>query len=450
MLAVFKDRDLIIHGNPMRGLVSLAVPAVASSLFMVVFEIIDMYWVGKLGEKPVAALSAASFLVWMIRALSQTVGVGGLALISRRTGEKDIAGAQKTILGALSATCLFSFFILILFIPFSGRLFGCLNLETPVGHMASVYTLVFLSGLPFVCLMVTGEHLIRGLGNTRLPMIITGFSLILNAVLDPLFIFHFGLGLAGAAVATVIAQITGCILMLSALIVLFPPLKKARLPAGRIWFKQSFLPMIRIGIPVSFGGAAFSAIYLVLTGIISLFGNAPLAALGIGHRLEAFPFFVTTGLSQATAAMVGQNLGANQPRRARRSVQLSLLLGTILLLAVSVLFFIMPGILFRFFIDSPDVIAHGSRYIRIIAVFEIFMALEVILGGAFSGAGETLPPFLIIFFFTFLRIPLAFLFGVTLDLGVEAVWWAISGTTFLKGTALFILFRRGQWLRKKI
>lgn len=447
---MWKDRDRIVDQPIFHSLISLALPAVGSSLFFVIYEIVDMFWIGKLGAKPVAALSAASFFVWMLRALAQTVATGAIAMVSRRVGEKDKQKLQETAINSLLSATIFSVVIILVFSPIVIHVFRWIRLEPGVAVLSREYAVIFLSGLLFVYLMLSAEHVIRGIGNTKIPMIIMGFSLMLNAALDPVFIFYFKMGLKGAAVATIIAQIIGCVLMIGAVFHFLPDCRLRCLNLRSIFFKDYFFPMVKIGAPISLSTAAFSMIYLVLSGIISVFGSEPLAAIGIGHRIEAFPYFVAFGFSMATAAMVGQNLGAGKHEKAKASVMLSLKIASGILLLTSFVFFFFSATLYRFFISDEQVIHYGVSYIKIIAVFEVFLAFEVILEGAFTGAGDTKPPFLIVFPITFLRIPLSYFFSISLDFGVLAIWVVISFTTFLKGSLLFYWFGRGHWMRKRI
>jgi putative MATE family efflux protein len=449
----WQDRDKIERQSIGRILVSLAVPAVTSTFFTVVFEIIDMFWIGKLGSDSIAALSGASFFIWMLRGLGLTVATGTIALVARRTGEKDETGLLKTISNAAASTVLFSILIMGVFFPLAVYIFKWIRLDSTVAALAEDYTIVFLSGLIFVYLMMTVEFIIRGIGDTRTPMKLVGISLLLNAILDPLFIFQFEMGLKGAAYATILSQCIGAILMSAVLLKKIPQLRNRRswLTAGSIRnFLKQFLTIVKIGGPVGLSDAGFSFIYLMLAGIISIFGKEPLAAIGISHRLEALPFFICLGFSMAVEPMVGQFLGAKKIDKARESVYLSLKVTSGIIFIISILYFFLAPSLYRIFTDDPVIIAHGVNYLRINALFEVFLAFEVVLTGAFSGAGDTKPPFFIIFPTTFFRIPLAYLFAVTLDCGITIIWIIIALTTFFKGTILFYQFQKGHWARKKI
>lgn len=447
---IWKDRDKVINQSIGKTFIVLAVPAVASTIFSIIFEIVDMFWVGKLGTDAVAALSAASFFVWILRGLAMTVATGTIALVSRRSGEKNETELLRTISNSIIATWLFAAIIIILFLPLTSNVFNWIKLDSNVASLAEDYSLVFLSGLFFVYTMLTLEHNIRGTGNTKIPLRIIGFSLLLNAILDPIFIFDFRLGIKGAAYATILSQAIGALLLTLALVNKIPNLKRVTLAPNPFFFKKYFYPMVKIGTPIALSEAGFSLIYLLLAGIISHFGKEPLAALGISHRIEAIPFFISLGFSMAIATIVGQNLGAAKVTKARKSVYFSLKLGVAILFLISVLFFIFAPALFSFFTKDPLVIHHGVQYLRIVAITESFLALEVILTGAFSGAGYTIIPFFIVFPLTVIRVPLAYILAYIFKLGVIAIWVIISLTTFLKGICLFFLFKKKTWSQKKI
>jgi len=447
---LWENRDNIQKKSILGGLISLALPVVISNLFMMVFEIVDMFWVGRLGKRAVAALSTGSFYVWMLRALALTIAVGALAMVSRRSGERNKKLLVETAGYAVAVTFFFTIILLLILLPVSLRVSYWLGLESDIALLCEQYIIIFLSGLFFVNMMVTGEHILRGIGNTVTPMLITGFSFILNIILDPVFIFYYDLGLPGAAVATIVSQFFGCILMLGMLFKYFPGKDFLNLKIHKKSVSFYFIRMARIGLPVSFSGAMFSVIYLILTGILTTFGSAPIAAMGIGHRLEAFPYFFALGFSRATSTIVGQNLGAGKPQRARTSALVSLRLVSVVLLIVSAMFYFFGSQLCSVFISDTEVIRYGARYLKFIALFEVFMAFEVVLEGAFSGAGDTKPPFLVIFIFTLLRIPLSYFLGIYLDLGTDGVWFAISFTTFLKGVLLYMWFNKNRWMHKQV
>lgn len=447
------DRDKLASQTIGRSLISLAVPAVTATFFTVVFEIIDMYWIGHLDTESIAALGGASFFIWMVRGLGMAVATGAIALTARRVGEKDEKGVLDTIFNAVGASFVFAVFIMVTAFPLVFRIFKWVKLDPVVAVLAEDYTVIFLSGLIFVYLMMTVEFTIRGIGDARTPMKLVGISLLLNAVLDPLFIFTFGMGLRGAAVATILSQSIGAVMLSVVLLRKVPGLKKLRfvISAETVReFWRKFVSILNIGGPVGFSEAGFSFIYLLLSGIISIYGKEPLAAVGISHRLEALPFFICLGFSMAVEPMVGQFLGAGESEKAKQTVYLSLKIAVAFIFAISVVYYIFAPQLYAFFNNDAVVTAHGVDYMRMVMLLEIFLVFEVVLTGAFAGAGDTKPPFLIVFPITFARVPLAYFFAVVLGYGTKAIWAVIALTTFFKGSLLLIQFRKGRWMKKKI
>lgn len=436
-------KSLVITDQSMgRNLVRLAIPAIISNLFTMVFEVADMFWVGRLGGEAVAALSSASFFIWMLRALGLTIATGALAIVSRRSGANPGHIPARTIRSARRSALTFSLLTTIPALFFSRQVFSWMNLGDSLAASAADYATIFSLGLVFVMTMQNTEHIIRALGNTHTPMLVTGAALMLNILLDPLFMFGFKLGLNGAALATVISQALGAVLMERARVRLSRDTADSESSDPAPFRLAHMLPFMRIGAPMAFSNAMFSVIYLLLASIIARFGEAPLAAIGIGHRIEAIPYFVTMGFAMAAATLVGQNLGARRPDLAKKSVLACLVTASALMLLFSLLMIILAEPVYALFISEADIIAQGRTYIRIVAIFEIFLVFELVFEGAFSGAGDTRGPMWLVFGGTLLRLPAAYFLAVNLKLGVVAVWWSIALSTALKGISLAVLFWR--------
>lgn len=439
----------ITEGSINRSIFKLALPAMVAMVCIMLFEFIDLFWIGKLGAKAVAALGAASFVVWAIRSLANCVASGLNALVARNSGAKNYQKVQMWASQGLILTFLFSAIIAVLTYLTALFLFNLLSLEPEVALMAKQYTFILTVGLVFVYTLISTENIFRASGNTFIPMLVIVSSLTLNALLDPLFIFGWlgfpKMGMPGGALASVIAQLLGTIGLIY------------KLPSINIRFKfdlTSFIKnsreILRIGTPIGILGAIFSIIYIILSKNIAYFGTIPLAAISICHRIEGVPFFIAFGFSTAVAAIVGQNLGAEKPERAEKATNLSLTYAASFLFLISICFILFGKSILSVFIDDIAVINEGYRYLFAVSIFEVFLSSEIILEGAFTGAGDTKPPFLISIPLTFIRIPLAYLFSITFNYGVVAIWWVISISTFLKGIVFFLWFQRGKWKLKVI
>jgi len=252
----------------------------------------------------------------------------------------------------------------------------------------------FTGSLLFVFLNVMGS-IFRATGDTKTPMIVALTAIVTNIVLDPILIFGLGpfprMETAGAALATIIAMTIG-----TSMHIYF--LKSGRLSI-KINLKNIFKPdfkiawkIIKVGLPLSIANILFSLVYFFLNRIASRYGDATVAALGFGNRCESIAYLLSFGASMATSTMVGQNLGAKKPDRAEKSGWLSLLYTGIFTLIITILFLTIPHLIARIFTSDPVIISIVKSYLIIIGVSQIFMAAEIVLEGAFSGAGDTLPP----------------------------------------------------------
>lgn len=436
----------LVSGPLPRAIARLALPAVGSSLLQLVFLLIDTFWVGRImGPAALAAISTAGFAVWMITALAEMIGVGLTAVAARRHGEGAhglAAVVAGTTLGLALAAGVAVAALGWLLTP---ALFAVMGTPAEVSELGRLYLSTYLIGTPLIFGFFGTEAAFRAAGDTRTPLALLGVSVVLTLGLDPLLITGAGplpaLGIAGAAVAAVLTR--GVVLALG-----FAVLVRRRLVRLTVWDVKSALSVARVGAPVAATGIFFSAVYIGLTRITTRFGVPALAALGIGHKLEGLSYMVATGFAWASAAIVGQNLGAQRPDRARRAGWLTALYACSAGSLVALAFLALPEVLVGIFTRDAAVVAAGASYLRVMAVAQIAMGLEIVLEASLGGAGFTLQPMLWAGLFTGARIPLAgWLAGV---LGLAGIWWAIGLTAVARGVAMAVLWRGDRWQRVRV
>ncbi len=434
-----------IHGTIFR----LSLPGMISSILETLFQLVDAYWVGKLGADALAAIGGCAFILWAIFSLT-ALSVNGMAtLVAQNIGARQpekgrFAAGQGLLLNTVTVLLVGS-----VVFYFQDSLYHLMGFDPVVLQLARQYMTIILAGMVFIFWFTALEAIFRGLGDTRTPMLVLAFGLALNALADPFFIFGWWIfpkmGIGGAALATVVSE-------LIAVLGLWWLLKRRHyLPAkrGLQTIDRSVISrLIAIGAPVAFGGFFFSIIYVILTRIIAQFGMEAIAAIGIGHRIEGIAWFACVGFSVAASTLVGQNVGAGRIKQAARAAWLVSSYGVLLLALVSAVYYLFPDVLMRVFTQDVQVQKIGSEYLRIIALFEIFLALEVIMEGAFSGAGYTLPVMFVSVPITAARIPLAYWLAVEMGWGTNGIWWAIALTTGLKGFLNALLFAAGFWKKK--
>lgn len=257
------------------------------------------------------------------------------------------------------------------------------------------------------------------------------------------------MGVAGSALATVIARGVGLLFLLY-VFMFRHPLFRLRIKDMRIdW--DIIKRIARIGL---FGSLqmfirTFSA--LMLMRIVALYGTFAIAAYGIGMRLRMVVMMPGFGLAMATAVLVGQNLGAGKPERAERSGWIATGFYEIIVIAVATIFMVFSKDLVRVFNPHPEVIRLGTTYLHFVAITLLFIALSIVLGRAMNGAGETRSPMIItaVSLLVF-QIPLAFILSQTLNLGTNGIWTGILISSIIQGIVMTLLFIRGKWKRKKI
>jgi putative MATE family efflux protein len=444
-------RDLT-KGSIPKHIFALAVPAVLSMFAIVANNFIDTALVGHLGDSELAAVGSAGLVVWMIFSLMDIFIVGTVALVSRDYGAGNLKKASQRSMQIFGFAIMFSMLLMVLGIFFSRDILRLLNLASDVEKMGTVYLRIVFLAVPSLFLGEVIWSVFRSVGDTRTPMIIMLISVGLNIVLDILLIYGLWifprLETVGAGLATTIAHTVGGLLGLYFI------------KTGKIPFK--IIPenifnidfgvvgrMFKIGLPIAIANINFTLVYLVMTRIMAEFGTVAVASIPVGNRAESLSYMTCFGFHMAVSSMVGQNLGANKSDRATRSVWGTIGLTSVATFAFGLVFFIFPRQLTSIFTEEARVIEISTNYLRILALSQVFMGFEFVFEGAFSGAGNTLPPTIVSIPGTLIRIPLAYYLAIQLGLGPDGIFWAITVSTFLKGTAILIWFKFSKWKNKE-
>lgn len=450
---ISRDIESILRGHPYKAIMRLAWPATLSMILHTLFAVVDLVWVGRLGAAPIAAIISATFVLWIMYSLVSILSTGVVAIISQSLGAGKFDRARAVAEETWRFALLFACMIAIPGFLFRQPIINFMHLEPLVAKTASDYLGIYFLTAIFIVISEWAAALFRASGDTRTPLIVFAVGLALNMVLDPLLIFGIGpfprMETVGAAVATAISYGISTVLI-------FVLLRGKRLP---FTFKFSLVgPMdgrrigrlVMIGVPISISGIVFSIVYLFINRLTAGFGTETVATLGIGNRIESINYLMAYGFSLATATIVGQNLGARNPERAAGMTHKTIQLVSAYIGITSLFFLIFPDAIVRAFTDDPAVIAAGRGYVRILAISQVFMGWEIVLEGAFSGAGYTWPPMIVAIPGAVARIPLAWLFADYWKLGPDGIWWAISSTTIAKGVVLYFWFARGTWKRGKV
>lgn len=421
---------------------NISLPAVGGFLGLILFDIIDIFWIEKLGTQAIAGVASAGFIVWTLYAFMQITSAGCASLVARFYGANKRRRAWEVIKQSSWLSFFISVLTFALFLPHIQKPFEWMGLAPEATELAVSYFTVILCGFPIIYLDMLSGNIFNAYSDNKVSNLIMICCLGLNIVLDPILMFGWlgmpALSTAGAAWATVISHSVSLLLRTTILLrrKYIPPLYSFL--RFRTFYYSS---IIKIGLPNATTGCVWSLVYPFLTRLITPFGMAPLSAIGICHRLESFPYFTATAFGIAMTSLVGQAVGKRETQMIDRTVTTGMKVSAIVMSPFIVLFLFFPHQLMSLMTDDPTLIKLGAEYLFIVGLLEVFMGWEMVMGGVFTGLGMTYPTLLITIPFTIGRIPAAWFFAYYLGMGVTGIWWAISISTFAKGFGLYVLYR---------
>ena len=447
------SNDVLINGSIPRSIFVLALPLLVRAVLQSLQSVVDIFWVGKLGPTSLAAVAMASTVIMAFFPLLIGIGTGTIALISRAIGAKNQYAADNAATQSMIIALFTALILCIIGITFSEPLLRLLQAKGDVLEQGTLYLKILLLGGITTTLLFLGCAILQGAGNATTPMKIMSLSVIANIILDPILIFGLigapRLEVKGAAIATILAQALGCVAILYILLK-----GKSHIHIKFSQFKirlKTMWQIIKIGVPSSIQMLSRNLMSMILIAIVASFGTYAIAAYGIGMRLRMIVLLPAFSFGTASAVLVGQNLGAKNPHRAKMCAWCATIINAAIMLCIGILFFIFAENIIRLFNNNPEVIAVGGNYLRITSLFFPTIALGVVLGRSLMGAGNTIPPMIItIITLWAIQIPLALILPRYTNLGISGIWWAIVSASTIQGLLISIWFQKGHWKKKEI
>lgn len=430
---------MLTEGGILRKLLVVAIPIMGTQLVQMSYNLTDMFWLGKVGEKAVAASGTAGMFMWlsmafvMIGRMGAEIGVA--QSLGRGTKENALGYAQTSIVLAMILGTLFGLVLIV----FRGPLVGFFNMQdATVARDTRNYLFIVSLAMPatFVTSAIVG--IFNGTGNTRMPFIVNAIGLVTNMILDPLMIFTFGLGITGAAIATICAQFLAFLLM-----VLAVKKSKSR-PFEKIrFFKRpdgTFTSQIlKWTIPISLQSLFFTVMSMIANRFVNAFGTSAVAVGRVGSQIESLSWLIGGGFGSAVTAFMGQNYGAGKWTRIRKGFRISCIAMAVYGTLITCLIYFGAAFLFSIFLSDPDIVSMGVVYLHILAICQIPQCLEAVAESAFKGTGRTMPPSVVSISSNILRVILAFALSKT-ALGLSGIWIAITLTASMRGLVTFIWY----------
>lgn len=451
-------RDLT-EGSIFKNILFMSIPTMLGFAAQNFYDIVDMFWIGKISTEALAATTIFGTIFWTAGILNEIIGTSSISLISRSYGEKNIDRTRECI----EQTIIFKFLVALvagsLLALFLEPLIGFFTTSSRVVTLAIDYGRIRFLTLPFLFSSFTVNTALRCIGDSKKPMYIMIASSIMNIVLDPILMFDvipyttikgFGMGISGAAYATIISQLFAFVVGMYILL------------SGRsnvkIRFNKLFtfiwdidLKLITIGLPSGIDGLLRHFSSLIVMKFVSIFGDNVVAAFGVTGRITGFMFMPLVGLSMGTGAIVGQCIGADRLDRAKESAIASAKAGTGIMIAVMAIVMVIAKDVMLVFSQDPEVIAIGVDILRISVLGLVFAGGYMGLGSVFSGSGYNQPMMIASVISNWLvQIPLLIIFFKIFSFPLLFLWITFIITQGAQFIATYYYFKQGRWLLQRV
>jgi len=449
-----KRQSVILTGSIPRAMLQLAIPIILANILQTGYQLTDAFWVGRLGASAVAAISVSFPVTFLVIALGSGLAMAGATLSSQYMG----AGRQDMVNHVAAQTMLMvvvtSVILGALGYVLAPALLSLLGVSPEVYANALGFMRVSFVGVIFVFTYAMFQALMRGVGQTKVPLIIVAATVVLNFVLDPLFIFGWGpipgLGVMGAAFATLVTQA----LAATAGIVIF---LRGRHGIQLTW--RGFMPdpaylrrAFFLGIPGSLELSTRALGLMIMSFLVASFGTLTIAAYGVGSNILQIVTIPAMGLSMAVSTLVGQNIGAGQVERAASAAKLGAFVGFLLLSLIGGIAYLLAPSLIAFFIpDDPDVIREGAHFLRIMCLAWGGIGVQLCIVSAFRASGNMLMAMVIAMVSQWMiQFPLAYVLAKHTTLGADGLWWSFPVTNIVVALVSVCWFARGSWKTKRL
>lgn len=441
-------------GPILKSLISLAMPIVFANILQTAYQLIDTFWVGRLGATAVAAVSLSFPFIFLLISLAGGLAIAGTILVAQHKGRNDIESVDHVAGQTLLMMFVTGAVVSVIGYFLAGPLLSLMGTPAEVFLDAEKYLQISFIGLLFMFGFFVFQSLMRGVGDVKTPLFIVLFTVILNLILDPLFILGWGpipaYGVSGAAIATIgtqgLATFIGMGMLISGKYGVHIKLSNLKFDIPLI--KKMFW----LGFPASISQSARALGMMIMTFLVATFGTITVASYGIGGRILSFIIIPSIGLSMATSTLVGQNIGAGKIDRADKITKMSSLISFLFLTFVGLLVFIFAKPLTAAFIPGETaVIESGSLFVKIMAFTFGLIGLQQTINGAFQGSGSTTITMILSLVSLFvIQFPVAYILSKHTSLGAEGIYWAFPIANVLMAIITVLVYSTGSWKKKEL
>ena len=437
-----KQKINLLEGSIPKVLAKLAFPIMGTSLIQMAYNMTDMIWLGRESSNAVAAVGAAGMYLWLANGIATVPRMGGQVKVAHALGAGEKERAAEYAKASIHIGLIMIVLCTIVYTLCNRPLidFFRLNQESVVQD-ARIYLIIVGIGMFFSFMNQILTGMFTAMGNSITTFRSTTVGLAANIILDPVLIFGIGpfpaMGVAGAAIATVLAQAIVFGMFLLAVRkdgILFHQIHLFSKSRFSVWKEIG-----QIGCPVAVQNIIFSSLSMIIARLIAGWGDTAVAVQKVGSQIESISWMMADGFATAVNAFVAQNHGAGKKERIKKGYQTAAILMACWGTFTSIILIFCPEIIFQVFITEKEVLPMGVDYLRILGVSQLFMCLEITSAGAFQGLGKPMLPTFAGVIGNAARIPMAIALSAT-ALGLNGIWWSISISSIAKGVVVPVCF----------
>lgn len=433
-------------GRPLRQLIVFSGPIMLANLLQTSFQVVDSLWIGNLlGADALGAVAVSTVIMFTV--LSFVIGLNNAALVilSQLKGRNDRYRLERYLNAFVVILFLMSIGLGVAGFFLSETLLGLLGTPEDIMPQAREYLQIMFLGMLFLFGYNFIATVLRALGDSRTPMRFVTLAVILNVVIDPLFIHTFGWGIRGAALATVVSQ--GAAFAYGVVFVARKRLAPVTVPTLPTWDETRTI--LGLGIPSGLQMAVISAGSAAIMSVVTSFGSDVVGGFGAAQRLDSLIMLPAQALGIAVSSMAGQNIGVRNWGRVSRITRVALIYNLAIMIVIALVMVVFADQAVRLFIQDPEAVSFGAEYLRIIAMCYPFLGINFVLNGVVRAAGAMYQVLVLnIISFWVLRYPLAFIFSSWL--GERGIAVGIGVSFIASSVVAFAYFRFGKWRDKHI
>ena len=443
---VKNNSELILHGNIFQALFLLAMPIIITNFLQHMYNLTDTYWLGKIGTAQQAAISMVSPVQNTVIAFGQGITMAGSILMSQYIGANKMKSAVHMANQIFICAMIFSFACTTGLVLFTPLITSWIGAEGEIFNLGNIYLRIVMLDTPLLFIINIFSAVNQSQGNTVFPMLLNLLGILINMVLDPLFLMVMNLGIGGVALATLLSKVPCAVV---GLVYLLNKRNDIHLERRMLRPRGGMVRQIlSVGLPTALGSSAMQFGFVLMSKNVYVFGSSAMAAYGIGNRINGIITLPSVAIGSATSTIVGQNLGAGQTKRAERSYQIATLTGVALLFILGRFLSYRPiastvvGILSK---DS-EVMPMATDFLTIMAFWCFTNNVYNCTMNLLNASGKTKITMLVeANRMWVLRFATIFFCQRLLHMGVESIWYSVVISNGISAVILFILYLSRIW-----